>query len=75
MEGEAGGGADGVLVENLFDGGEALAFVRDFFGRSEDGDEFGAEGGGGEALELFTEDDGIGAFRFDEFDFLRAEGG
>jgi hypothetical protein len=42
VEGEAGGGADGVLVENLFDGGEALAFVRDFFGRSEDGDEFGA---------------------------------
>ena len=74
MEDFAGSGADGVLIEDFFNGGEALAFVGDFFGRSEDGGGFDAESLGGEGLEFFAKDDGVGAAGFHELHFLRREG-
>ena len=73
VEDGAGGGADGVAVEDFLNGGEALAFFGDFLGRGEDGGCLDAEGFGGEGLEFFPEDDGVGAAGFHEFHFLGRE--
>ena len=69
VQGAFDGDSNGVFVENFLNGGEALAWVGDFFRSGEDGGGGDAEGLGGEGLELFPEDDGVGsAFRVFLFD-------
>ena len=68
------GGAHGVLVEDLFDRREALAFVADFLGRGEDRRHIDAEGLGRERLELLAKHNGVGATGAHELHLLWRQG-
>ena len=66
--------ANGVAVENLLDGREALAFDRNFLVRCKDRGRLDAKRFSGKSLELLAEDDGVGAARLHEFHLLGREG-
>ena len=74
IEGFSGSDADGVAVEDFFNGGESLSIVGNFLGGGVNDGGLNAEGLGGEGLEFFAENDGVGTTGFHELHFLRSEG-